>query len=169
MSLSAPVRYSTRPGNPYRVNSYKVRNGTKIYYGALVAISTVGVTDGKLVNWSSGSGALRFVGVAIPTQSLAAGNALGVAGEVTGNSAGTNECPVSEGGDLLENVSVTGATSAQVLGDPVYASDENTFTLTATSNVGAVGVVARYISSGKADVQLYSKMEYAAMEDVGQV
>lgn len=169
MALTALTRYSMRSRNPREVNSYPVRNAMKIYYGALVGISTSGVTDGRLVNWSSGSGALRFIGIAIPTQSLAIGNAVGTAGEVTGNSAGTNECVVDESGPLLENVSVTGLNSADDVGDPVYASDENTFTLTATSNVGAVGILARYITGSKGDIQLYSKMEYNAMENVGKV
>lgn len=163
MSLTAPVLYNMKQRNPEEINRYPVRNGVTIYYGALVGLSTVGVTDGRLVNWSSGSGALRFLGIAIPHGTADAPST------VTGNSGGSVECEVYEGGPTLENISVTGATSQQTEGDPVYASDENTFTLSATSNVSAVGRVARWRSSGKADVQLYSAMEYNALAEVGKV
>ncbi len=160
MTLIAPVRYSMRDVQTIGYNSYPVRSGMTIYAGALVGIATVGVTDGRLVNWSSGSGALRFIGLAIPNSPT-----------VVGNAAGSVECPVLEGGVILEDVSVAGADTAgaQCVGDPVYASDENTFSLSATSNVGAVGVVDRYKSSTTCDVRLYSKMEYNAMENVGKV
>lgn len=162
MALSRAQRYGMKQRAPEMINSYPVRNGEVIYYGALVGLSTVGLTDGRAVNWSDDSGDLRFAGIAIPR---------GTRDEpysVTGNSGGTVKVEVYEGGATLENVSVAGATSQAVLGDPVYAEDENTFTLTPTTNVGAIGRVARYISSGKADVQLFSAMEYMANEDVGQ-
>ncbi len=169
MALTKATIYGTKDEQPFGRNSYPVRSAMKIYYGALVGLSTVGSSDGRLVNWSSGSGALRFVGMAIPTQGEAIGNNIGVAGEITGNAAGSRLCPVIEGGITLENVAITGLTSASLVGRPVYASDESTFTLTATSNVGAVGVVDRYISSGRGDLRLYSKMEYYAMENIGKV
>lgn len=167
MALTKPVKYGMRFTKPGDTSSFPVRSGTLIYYGALVGISTIGVTDGRLINWSSGSGALRFKGVAMCTQQTSPGS--GVAGQVTGVASGSAECPVNTGGAILESVTVAGATSEQTVGDPVYASDENTFTLTPTSNVGAVGIVKRYISSGVVDVQLYSEMEYNANENVGKV
>lgn len=167
MALTAPVRYGMRLRNPNDVNSFKVRSGMTIYYGALVGISTIGVTDGRLVNWAVTSGALRFVGIAQPTQQVSAGS--GTSGQVTGNAAGTNECPVNTGGADLEKIAIAAATTEQVVGDPVFASDENTFTLTQTANVGAVGVITRFWSSGIVDVRLYSQMEYNANENVGKV
>lgn len=162
-ALTAAKRYGMKGRNPEMINSYPIRNGQTIYYGSLVGISTVGVTDGRLVKWTSGSGALRFLGIAM------------IRGDrdnpysATGNSGGTVKGEVNEGGVTLENVDVAGATSQTALNEPVYASDDQTFSLTQTSNVGAVGRVARYISSGKCDVQLYSAMEYLAMQNVGKV
>lgn len=153
MALSAAKRYSMRDINPFNVNSYQVRPSTTIYYGALVGISTIGYTDGKLVNWSSGSGAIDFIGIAIPNTDY-----------VTGASAGTTECPVMEGGCILENVAVTGLNSADDVGDMVYASDNCTFSLTPTSNVSAVGQVQRYRSSGYGDVEILSKQAYLALD-----
>lgn len=163
MALTAPVRYSMRQRSPEEINSYPVRNAMVIYYGALVGLDTVNIGLGRLVNWNDNSGMLRFCGIAIPRGDRDNPQS------VTGNSAGTVKCEVYEGGGTLENVTVTGLTALLGLGDPVYASDENTFTLTATPNVGAVGRVVRYISSTKGDVQLYSAMEYAANQNFGKV
>lgn len=157
MALTAPVFYSMRERNPFAVNSYIVQNGETIYHGALVGVETVGVTTGRLVNWNSSSGDLRFKGIAIP-------NAASVVG-----TSGTVRCPVNEGGPVLESVAVTGATAQQNVGDSVYASDENTFTRTATANVGAIGEITRYISGTTCDVQLYTPQEYAGVDDYGQV
>lgn len=154
MALSAAKKYSMRDLNPLAINSYPVRSGVTIYHGALVGMSTVGYTDGRLVNWSSGSGALDFLGIAVPT----------TADYVTGNSGGTVECPVMEGGCILENVAITGINSPDDVGDMVYASDNCTFTLTPTSNVSAVGQVTRYRSSGYGDVEILSKQAYLALD-----
>jgi hypothetical protein len=162
-ALTAAKRYTMKQRNKEEINSYAVRTGQTIYYGSLVGISTVGVTDGRVVKWTSGSGALRFLGIAIPRGTR------DQADSVTGVAAGTVKCEVNEGGVTLEGVSVTGLTSEQTVNDPVYASDDQTFTLTATSNVGAVGRVTKYISSGVGNIQLYSSMEYMAMENVGKV
>lgn len=158
MALSAPAYYSMRDHNPLNRNSYPVRNGQTIYKGALVGISTVGVTDGRLVEWSSGSGALDFIGIADPASDTA-----------VGNSAGTVECPVIQGPVTLDDVAVTGLNSADDVSDAVYASDDNTFTLTPTSNVGSIGWVSRYNSSGRGSVTLFSPNEYRGVDDKGQV
>lgn len=163
MTLSAAVRYSIRQRNPEMINSYPVRNAMVIYYGALVGLDTVNIGLGRLVNWNDNSGMLRFCGIAIPRGDR--DNPY----SVTGNSGATVKCEVYEGGGTLENVAVTGLTSLLGLGDPVYASDENTLTLTATPNVGAIGRVVRYIESGRGDVQLYSALEYAANQNFGKV
>lgn len=49
-------------------------------------------------------------------------------------------------------LSVTGVTGVGDVGTTVYASDDDTFTLTSTSNT-AVGKIARYISGTKVDVE----------------
>ena len=153
MALTAAKRYRMIDKNPFNVNSYPVRSAAVIYYGALVGISTIGYTDGRLVNWSSGSAAIDFIGIAIPNTDY-----------VTGNAGGTVECPVMEGGCILENVAVTGLNSADDVGDMVYASDNCTFSLSATSNVSAVGQVTRYRSSGYGDVEILSKQTYLALD-----
>ena len=63
-ALTAVKRYSMRPGNGLMgQNSYIVKNGVKIYHGALVGTDP---NTGNLMNWQQSSGAIRFKGVAMP-------------------------------------------------------------------------------------------------------
>jgi len=52
---------------------------------------------------------------------------------------------------VIYSAAVTGAAAATDLGKAVYASDDGTLTLTATSN-SRVGKITKYISTGVADV-----------------
>lgn len=65
-------------------------------------------------------------------------------------SAGDKRVTVYTDGRIVLNV--TGVVLASNDGDAVYASDDNTFTLTSTSN-SLIGWVSRYISDGKAVVR----------------
>ena len=158
MALTAPVFYRMRERNPFAINSYFVQDGETIYHGALVGIETVGVTTGRLVNWNDDSGDLRFKGLAFPNSP----SVLGVA-------TATVECAVNEGGPILEQVAVTGATGEANVGDSVHATDENTFDLTATTTVGPIGTVTRFHSGTSCDVQLSPPQEYDGVDDFGQV
>lgn len=158
MALTAPVFYTMRDHNPLNINSYPVQNAEVIYKGAFVGIESIGVTTGRLINWSSASSAVDWIGIADPT-----------ANSVTGNSGGTVECPVIQGPVTLVGVTVTGVNSADDVGDAVYATDENTMTLSATSNVGSIGWVSRWYSSTTCDVTLFSPNEYRGVDDKGQV
>jgi hypothetical protein len=175
MSLTAPVRYSNRPGvSLHAQNSYKVKPGVTIYAGALVGVDP---NSGYLQNWSSASAAnVRFRGIAMP---VAATNVSGqtTPGAVIGSASlsPTPECPVNEGGVILEGVTVAGA-KVPVFGSnsgqqsyPVYATDENTFTMTATLNVGAIGELVRCDVAGIGDVRLFTPQEYLALEAIGKV
>jgi len=78
---------------------------------------------------------------------------LGFANEKCDNSdgsAGEKNIKVSKRGAVV--LSVTGVTGVGDVGTTVYASDDDTFTLTSTSNT-AVGKIARYISGTKVDVE----------------
>lgn len=175
MSLTAPVRYSNRPGvSLHAQNSYKVKPSQTIYHGALVGIDP---NSGYLENWTAGSAAnVKFRGLAMP---VAANNISGqtTAGAVIGSTTAPQpECPVNEGGVILEGVTVAGAkapasggATTGKQGVPVYASDENTFTVTATSNVGAVGELVRCDTDGTGDVRLFTPTEYLALESLGKV
>ena len=174
MALTAPIRYSNRAGvSITSQNSYIVKNQT-IYAGALVGIDP---NSGFLENWTSASAAnIKFRGLAMPI------GATNVSGQTTANavvgsptSTPPPECPVDESGTILEGVTVAGAVPALQGGAtgkpgvPVYATDENTFTVTATSNVGAIGELVRCTVAGTGDVRLYTPQEYNALEALGKV
>lgn len=166
MALTAIVRYSQRVGSHTVGNaSYIIKNSAVIYHGALVGIDP---NSGYLQNWNDDSAAIIFAGIAIPRLVPVT---LGTAPiSVTGNTSASPkvECEVDEGGVILEAIAVTGAVQTSV-GKPVYASDENTFTMSATPNVGAIGLIKRFVSASNCDVQLFTPAEYAGVDDAGQV
>lgn len=169
MALTASVRYSNRPGNGQAgQNSYIVEAGQTIYGGALVGIDP---NIGLLQNWSSASAAnMRFRGIAMPVGTAANPNSAVGAPTATP----PVECPVNESGLILEGVTVAGAKAAGSVntkgpGQAVYATDENTFTMTATSNVGAIGELVRCTTDGVGDVRLFTPQEYLALESLGKV
>ena len=84
-------------------------------------------------------------GIARPL--VAADPFLGFAMRKADNSAGAESAinvMVKQRGEI--QLAVTGVASADDLGATVYASDDDTFTLTSTSNT-AIGKVARWVSS----------------------
>jgi hypothetical protein len=159
MALTAVARYGNRVGESLTgMNSYVVKNLSKIYHGALVGAEP---GQGMLQNWTSASAVLlRFLGLAMPKTDSVTGVVLGVNPQI--------ECPVNESGVILEDITVAGSTQDDV-GDPVYATDENTFSMTPTSNVGAVGRLVRFTTAGKGDVQLFTPAQYLALESLGKV
>ena len=162
MALTAIARYRQRtPG----LGSYTVKNGITIYAGALVGIDP---NSGYLQNWNEDSAAIRFVGLADPRL---VPTTLGVTPDsVLGDTSATDppKCEVNESGPILEEVAVAGAVQSSV-GAPVYASDENTLTMSATSNVGAIGRLAAFRSASDCDVQLFTPNDYMGVQDYGQV
>lgn len=66
------------------------------------------------------------------------------------------EAVIKSDGEVLRNISVTGATGQTDIGDLVYASDHETLTLTASTNIPAVGMVVRHRSGTNVDVRLFS-------------
>lgn len=72
----------------------------------------------------------------------------------TGHAASAVNVHVKERGRV--QLAVTGVSSANDVGEIVYASDDNTFTLTA-SGASAIGRVARWVSSTTCIVSFQSK------------
>lgn len=106
-------------------NSLPIKASTEIFLGA-----AVGLTAGYARQLVAGD---TFVGFAD--------------GHVNNSVAtdGANTIPLVTG--KLVQLSVSGVAVTDVGVTPVYASDSDTFTLTATSN-SPVGIVYRYVSSG---------------------
>lgn len=143
MALSAPVRYRNR-GRV--IESHTVVNAQTIYHGALVGLDD----SGECRNWADLTTINTFLGIAIPKTDKVVGNA----------SAPRVECPVNIEGIELEDVSVTGVTGLANVGDLVFATDENTFTTTASTNVRSVGQIVRFRSGTRVDIRLHTPGEY---------
>lgn len=86
---------------------------------------------------------------------------VGIATRKVDNSAGAAgalEVEVETG--AIVHLNVTGVTAVTDVGAIVYASDDQTATLTAADNV-AIGVVRRFISGTKCAVRLFTEAEVA--------
>lgn len=144
MALSADLARNTRPSGR---NAYKVTNAVQVYAGALVGLNQ---TTGYLVLWSD-TATLVFKGIAERN--------------VLGNTSASPvpECEVNESGCILVNVSVTGVSAITHVGDAVYATDDTTLTLTAATNVKAIGRIVRWHSTTYCDVQLLTPDEYEGL------
>ena len=135
----------SRNSRPRGRNAYVVNDTVQIYTGALVGIDT---DTGYLELWADNADYL-FKGVAER-------NVLGdlVVATVP------PEAEVNEQGLILVNVSVTGVTAIANVGDDVYATDDDTLTLTPTSNTKPVGHIVRWNSTTFCDVELVTPGEY---------
>lgn len=123
-----------------------VANTTVIFGGAIVAITSAGFAT----NWADTAG------------NVLAGLAEGPA---TGDTSATppTEITINTSGPIVKNVAVVGSTGQTDVGALCFASDENTYDLSATSNVKAVGAVTRYYSGTNCDVRLFTPAEYQAL------
>jgi hypothetical protein len=156
MALTAPNTWTFRPrGAGMDCDSFLVQNAEVIYNGAIVvvdkALGVVSPNEGTLKNLDDLSGTLDWVvGLARPSTNY-----------VTGDGS-TVWCPVDTSGPTIVHVSVAGVTSAKTNGDLVYATDENTLTLTPSTYVKAIGVQERYYGTTYIDVKMFNQMEAMA-------
>ena len=128
-------------------DSYVISNGVQLFAGALVGTNAAGFLD----KWSDTVGH-KFEGILLEG--------------ATGNTSASPpvEGRVNTSGPLLRNATV--ASLAQVnVNDLVYCATDNVadFSLSAATNVKAVGRVKRFVSSGVGDVQLFTPFEHAAL------
>lgn len=137
MALTADTPRTTHVGDKVFL---PVKETTTIYRGAAVGDDGAGFSRGLVA-------ADPFLGFAI----LQADNSAGAAGDITAE--------VQAKGYI--ELSVTGVVQASI-GAPVYASDDGTFTLTATSN-SLIGWVAAYLADGSAIVEFDSAAVKAAL------
>ena len=144
MALSADQFYET--SDPQTI-AFQLTNSQVIFAGALIGIDT---TTGLAVEWFDTANFI-FAGIALR----------GVTGDTTA-SPGV-DVDVNCGGMLLKKIPVTGVTAITNVGDLVFASDDNTFDVAATSNVAEVGIITRFYSGTTCDVQLFSLAQYQGM------
>lgn len=134
---------------PDSYGRFAVANGTTIYKGALVAY-TIGT--GTVTNYDDASNAM-LLGYALE--------------QVTGNAALTNLIQVQLRGDILRDVTITGVADRTTNGQEVYATDENTYTLTRPVDDSVpVGIVLDGDASN-ADLFLFSAKESAVLSLAG--
>lgn len=132
------------------IGSYQLTNAVTCFAGSLMGLSR---TTGYAVLWSD-SATLTFLG---PAMKGAVGNT---------SASPPVEVNANESGEVLMKVPVTGVAAITNVGDRVYATDDNTLTLTPTVNTGAIGTVARWYVSTTCDVRLLTPSEYEAQEDI---
>lgn len=118
------------------------KNAVRAYeegdYNDLPVVATDIIYEGAAVG-ENGSGYFRPLVAADPFAGFAtrkADNSAGAAGAISVN--------VKQRGKI--QLAVTGVTAVTDEGSAVYASDDNTFTLTSSGNT-AIGKIIRYISS----------------------
>lgn len=128
------------------INAYKATADT-YYKGQLIAMKP---STGLAILWSDVA-EYEFLGI--------------TTGGIVSTAAITDMVRVDERGVILKKVTVTGASAVTDTGSPVWAGDDNTetaFTLTATVNAGAVGIITRWWSSTTCDVRLLTPEQYKA-------
>jgi hypothetical protein len=127
--------------------SFPIATSEVVYLGAYVQINT----GGYLVNFEDTTG-FENAGFVINFDEANADQT-----SVTGDN--SIEAAVNIGGCIISGLSITGASGQTDVGALVYASDENTWTLTATNIAQEVGVVVRYVSNTDLDVLFFSLAE----------
>ena len=147
MALTAPVSLRKRPGD---MIEFAIGTGTTVFVGAAVMLAS---GTGRIENLADTAGAepVGFVTELVPLDS-SDGSAAGV-------TAGTTKVVVDTNPGIHEDETVVGVVSEVNVGELVYATDENTFTLTATTNIPAVGMVARHKTGTTVDVLFFSAEE----------
>lgn len=139
MALTKPSTVYPKGYQSY--GDFLVTSGVKIYQGALVALE---FGTGTIDNLNDEPGHV-YIGRAQPS-----------AASVTGDGSSVT-CPVLlDGAQLLPSATVTGASAATDNLEPVYATDEDTLTLSRPADDAAVvGVVLRHVSGTSCDVLMF--------------
>ena len=144
MALSADVIYESASD---QIQSVPAVNGDILYAGALIGIDSAGYA----APWADTTN-YNFVGVCMK--------------KVTGDTSASPvpEANVNTSGMILKKVSIVNASSQTDVGILCYATDDNTLTLSSTSNVNAIGRVSRWYQSTTCDVDLFTPTEYLALQ-----
>ena len=151
MSLSAPVQLVTRGRS---ITPFPVADGVTIYHGAIVRLDMSGADKGRIKNWADAvSPPIHcLAGVAMVTDEEAN------PGQATGNAAGDVFVNVQTDGFVLPKVAVVGYSGISHNSDAIYATDENTFTTSATTGGSVLARGVGFHSSQVADIELYSML-----------
>lgn len=124
--------------------AYELTNAVVAFSGALIGLD---MATGRAVLWSDSAGVL-FLGLNLTKK--------------TGDTTNHVEAEINCSGPVEKKASVSGVASIANVGDLVYATDDNTLTLTPTVNVGPIGEITRWYVSTTCDVKLFTPDEYRA-------
>ena len=119
-------------------NSIAAPASTRIWAGAFIGKTAAGTTGRALVAGD------KFLGLCLET--------------VDNRDGGAGDLDIPYTTDMQIEHAVTGAASAADVGKPVYASDDNTLTLTATNN-SLMGVIERWVSSTTCIIRVFGQKE----------
>jgi len=137
----------------YEGGSGIIADGEVVYQGSYLALNTedAAAADGYIDVWSDAAGQLPLGGFA-----------------EAGDTGETSDTPPPEATFrqdpwIEERVTVTGATAITKLGQPVYASDDATLTLTRPTRALEIGIVLRWHSGSICDVLHFGLATVAAL------
>lgn len=164
MALTANQSYTFNYNNKAR---FLVGNSQTIYKGSAVGVRN---SDGKAYTWTGASGD-KFVGLAarkVVTDSNGYVQRDGVPEGYNSSSTEPGYAEVIAPDVVLENITVTGVALRTDTLEPVWMTDDGTFTLTPQADDTPVGFIlfVRDTANAKADVAIYN---YAAMAAEMQV
>jgi len=146
-NLTVDTIHDTMPRGTGGRMSFVAADGVTFFGGGLVGTNAAGF----LAKWADTAGH-QFAGILLAP--------------CVGSTSATPpvEGRVNTEGVVLRNVPVASLTQADV-NSLVFCATDNPadFTLSATTNVKAVGWVSRFISAGRGDVQLFTPAEHRAL------
>jgi hypothetical protein len=144
MALSAAVELRKRSDV---TQSFIITNTAVVYVGGFCSIDSVGC-----VARAADTSSFVPVGFCIGFEDATA------EGSKTGDTSASipPEAIIDIGGGIVSGLAVTGASAQTDVRDLVYATSDNVFTTSATSNVPAVGMIVRFNTATSFDVLFFS-------------
>lgn len=121
---------------------------------AYILVNTTVVFAGSYVGIVDASGLVESLSDSVGFEPLGFATE-GATGDTT-TAGDETQIPVKTGGGVGKDFTVIGAGSDADVGELVFATDDNTFTLTPTANIPAIGVVDRHITGTTVDVKFFS-------------
>ncbi len=157
MALTERSGHRENPGNS--LVSVPITAAEVIFDGALVAIAAAGALENWAGDTVTAGNTSFFLGLARITEQTGVSAAAGES--KIGTTALNVEAAVDISGVILKSVSVAGASDANV-GNLVFATDENTLTMTPTPGGAPIGWLTKFFTDTTANVKLFTPGEYRA-------
>lgn len=140
-----------------------VKSGSTVYVNTfcMIGLSTNATTANRgYVVRAADTASYAFLGLLLPD---------GIDNDDQVDGDGTITGAFDIGGVILEKIDVTGASSVAQVTAPVYISDDQTLTTSATSNLSAVGRLYQYDTATEQIVRILGFEEYLNLIESGKV